>query len=115
MQFLAYYCATDMLQWEVINGNEKSSDINKISQYNKEARIRLIKMETDTAVGSIISHDSKAQLHDALFPFKDNFVFLDHSNGDYYCYKPLDFDIFSSNQDLTESSSKISILFLLNR
>lgn len=87
MQFLAYYWATDMLQWEVINGHEKGSSLSEISKYNKIARNRVQEKEKCETVGSIIKKDSNTKLHKLLFPFEDNFVFLDDSNGDYYCYK----------------------------
>ncbi|CAI2384980.1 unnamed protein product [Moneuplotes crassus] len=92
MQFLAYYCATDMLQCEVINGGEKGSSLSEISKYNKIARNKIQEKEKCETVGSIVKKDSKAKLHKLLFPFEDNFVFLDDSNGDYYCYKSPNLD-----------------------
>ena len=93
MQFLAYYCATNMLQCEVINGNEKGSDISKIEYFNQEAQRRRDAYEEEHAVGSVVKNDPKIKLIEALFPHQDNFVFLDHSNGDYYCYNTPTIDV----------------------
>ena len=80
MQFLAYYWATDMLQVEVVNGNEKGSDLETIKSYTNIMKQKLSHIHKDSKICS----DSLITIKDKLFPNKMNFVFLDHSNGDFY-------------------------------
>lgn len=102
MQFLVYYQATDMLPCEVINGKEKGTALGHISKYTKYARSRIKNQEADPTVGSIGKKKAKESLDSILFPFEDNFVFLDSTNGDYYCYKASNFDINTSDISLNE-------------
>lgn len=105
MQFLVYYWATDMLQWEVINGDEKGTDISKISEYNEVAKYKLNAKDNALAAGSIINFDPKAKVQDELFPYKDNIAFLDHSNGDYYCLKTPTIDVTIANDDTARTTN----------
>ena len=107
IQFLTYYWATDMLQCEVINGDEKGSDIKTITDYSNKARKRMSTQETQTVVGSVINYETQTKMDDFLFPYKDNFCFLDHSNGDYYWFKSLNTARYSSNNDTSASSTNI--------
>ena len=75
-----------MLQCEVINGNEKGSDIQTICDYSQLVKQKLFGAEHQLKAGSLVDINPKDKISDELFPNKDNFVFLDHSNGDYYCY-----------------------------
>lgn len=104
MQFLAYYCATDMLQWEVINGDEKGSDVESISEYSNLASKIRKEYENDQPVGSVVNLDPNFRTSKELLPFKDNFVFLDHSNGDYYWYNTPTIDFSSHNNGINKSS-----------
>jgi len=110
MQFLVYYWATDMLQCEVINGEEKGSDISTISQYNDATRAVMYGIEQSAVAGSVINFNPKAKLNDELFPEKGNCVFLDHSNGDYYCLKLASWNIAMGNVDSARSNQNGKLL-----
>jgi hypothetical protein len=104
MQFLVYYCATDMLQCQVINGEEKGSGIETISEYNKIASKLKSNYASDHAVGSVVNQNSNSRISRELLPYKDNFLFLDHSNGDYYGYNTPTIDASVLNHDTSRSA-----------
>lgn len=104
LQFLVYYWSTGMLQAEVINGNEKGSDLATIYDYNDYIKNRLMHHEENVTSGSSGNLDSKVRLEEALFPNKSNYIFLDHSNGDFYYYNNLLTEKETSNVDTTYST-----------
>lgn len=91
-----------MLQCEVINGRGKGGPISEIQKFTKQARARQIDYDNDMVVGSVVKKDSRAKLYKLLNPFQDNFVFLDNTNGDYYCYKAPEMDVESVSGRGTE-------------
>lgn len=78
MQFLVYYCATGMLQTEVINGEEKGSGLNTIYEYADIIKEKLSNDQAEVGAGSIADLDPKIRLDHELFPNRNNIVFLDH-------------------------------------
>ena len=104
MQFLAYYWATDMLQVEVINGNEKGSNLQFINNFidlmkQKHSHFHLLKS------AQISDGNQNIKIQDKIFPNKQNYVFLDHSNGDFYWFKSSESESSSNNHEEISNST----------
>ena len=111
MQFLVYYWATDMLQVEVINGNERGSNLHNINDYTDYMKQKLNQFNSGKTTG-IIDLNYSVKINDKIFPNKQNYVFLDHSNGDYYWFKSSEIDNNSwNNEDTSNSTNHWGILF----
>lgn len=107
MQFLVYYCSTGMLQAEVINGDEKGSDLETIYEYNEIIKDKIYNYQENIAAGSIANMDPKIRLNEALYPNKSNYIFLDHSNGDFYWFNFTQNDRYETDENSYSVKSKL--------
>ena len=110
MQFLAYYWATDMLQVEIINGNEKGSDIKNINDYTWIMKTKIAKYNLEI----LNNKDSSNSISDMLFPNKLNYAFLDHSNGDFYWFKNIENEYWENNADEATNFTNLKGKFSFN-